>query len=170
MSAPLQPLRPRGSNYGKPRDTEDPFGDVGTAQDYLREGVRGYGESLKPAILQDIGSTLGDLNSIGGLRSGGASVALGDLGTKYGAQIGAYAARATEHGLDAGLEAHRQRFAEAEAKRRRKAALLGAIGSVLGAGVSLIPGLGFAGKAAGAIAGGAGGGTRVDDPNQGGYA
>jgi hypothetical protein len=93
-------------------------------------------------------------------------VALGDIATKYGQQVGAYASEATGRGLEYGLAAHRQRFEEAEAKRRRKAGLLGAIGAVLGAGVSLIPGLGFASKAAGAVAGGGDRGTTINDPTR----
>lgn len=121
---------------------DDIFGDVGTAQDYLREGTTAYGASLQPAILKEIGSTLGGLNSIGGLRSGGVPVALGEIGQKYADIIGQHAAQSTERGLEYGLEAHKQRFAEAEAKRRRKAGLLHAIGSVLGAGLGA--GIGFA--------------------------
>jgi hypothetical protein len=138
MSAPLQPLRPRGKFTAGPED--DVWSDVGTAQGYLERGVQGYGESLRPQLLQDVGSTLGGLNAIGGLRSGGVPVALGDISGKYGAQIGAYAKQASAEGVQAGLEAHRQRFEEAEAKRRRKAALLGAIGSVLGAGIGFAAG------------------------------
>lgn len=121
-----------------PVNQDDPFAYVPEAQDYLRESVKGYGEQLQPDILKEIGSTLGDLNSIGGLRSGGAEVALGDIGQKYAGMIGAYAKQATSAGLDAGLRAKRQKFTEEEAKRTRKAAMARAVGAVLGAGIGFL--------------------------------
>ncbi len=143
------------------RKPDDPFSYVPEAQDYLREGVRGYGEMLQPEILRDIGTTLGDLNAAGGLRSGGVTVALGDVGQKYASMIGAYAKQASAGGLEAGLAARRQAFAEQEAKRKRKSGLLKSIGSVLGAGVGF---LASGGNPAGAIAGAkAGGGLGGSD-------
>ena len=138
------------------------------AQDYLREGVEGYGEALKPELLREIGSTLGGLNEIGGLRSGGVPVALGDVAGKYGAAIGAYAKQATQYGLEGGLAARRQKFTEDEARRRRKSGLLKAIGSVLGAGIGFFASGGNpVGAAAGFKAGGGlGGGGGYDDEPQ----
>jgi hypothetical protein len=132
MGTALVPTKPRVPATGSP------FSDVPEAQDYLRESVQGYGEQLQPAILKDIGTTLGSLNEAGGLRSGGVTVALGDVGQKYASMIGAYAKQASGAGLEAGLEARKQRFAEEEARRARKHSLLKAIGSVLGAGVGFI--------------------------------
>lgn len=130
----------------------DPFSYVPEAQDLLRESVTGFGEQLQPAILKDIGSTLGGLNEIGGLRSGGTKVALQDIAGKYGAMVGAYAKEATGAGLSAGLEARRQKFAEDQARAARRAGLMKAIGSVLGAGVGFFA-AGPGGAAAGAKAG-----------------
>lgn len=145
----------------------DPFADVPAAQDYLREGVQGFGDALQPSILRDIGTTLGNMNAIGGLRSGATKVALADVAGKYGAQVGAYAKQATAGGLEAGLAARRQSFQEDQAKRARKAALLKAVGSVLGAGVGFLA-AGPPGAAAGSAAGGkfgdaAGGANSVAD-------
>lgn len=128
------------------------FSDVPEAQQYLREGVEGYGEMLKPELMRQVGTALGGLNEIGGLRSGGTTVALGEIGERYGAQVGAYAKQATEAGVGYGLEARKQRFAESEARRRRRSGLLRAIGATLGAAVGF-----FAGGPAGAVAGIAGG-------------
>lgn len=147
---------------GKPALNPDPYSDVPEAQNYLREGVEGFGEQLRPHILKDIGDTLGGLNSIGGLRSGGTEVALGDITEKYAAQVGAFAKEATAGGLSAGLEARRQRFREDQAKQARKAGLMKAIGSVLGAGIGFlaagppgaVAGAGVGGKAAGDLSGG----------------
>ena len=145
----------------------DPFRDVERAQDFTREGVIASGELLRPEILGRIGDTLGGLNEIGALRSGGTRVALGEINREFTDRIGNIASRATLGALDSGLRAGGLRlgdrdldFREAEAKRKRKAALLGAIGSVVGAGIGFAVG-GPPGAAAGAAVGGrAGGGGR----------
>ena len=134
----------------------DPYSDVERAQELLREGVTGYGEQLRPGLLREIGTTLGGLNEIGALRSGAVPVELGNISERYGQQVGAYAKQATMGGVEFGLQARRQRFEEQEAKRRRKAGLLKSIGSVIGAGIGFIPGIGGAAKAATAAAGGSG--------------
>lgn len=153
MGTALTPRRPPGP--------DDPFSYVPEAQDLMRESVQGYGEQLQPAILKDIGTTLGGLNEAGALRSGGATVALGDVASKYGAMIGAYAKEATGAGVSAGLEARKQKFAENQAKAARKAGLLKAIGSVLGAGVGFLA-AGPPGAVAGAKVGGDVAGNGVD--------
>lgn len=113
----------------------DPYADVGRAQELARQGVEGYGETLKPQMLREIGTALGGLNEIGALRSGGAEVALNDIGTNYSQMIGSYAKQASGDAIGYGLQAHRQRFDEEEAAQARKAATLRSIGSVLGAGI-----------------------------------
>ena len=147
------------------RRQDSPFSYVPEAQDYLREGVQGFGEALQPAILKDIGTTLGGLNEMGALRSGGVQVALGDIGQKYADIVGAHAKQATQYGLEAGLGARRQAFEESEAKRKRKHGLLKAIGSVLGAGIGFVA---SGGNPLGAVAGsrlggGLGGGQEASD-------
>lgn len=151
-----------GTAVARRPNPNSPFSYVPEAQDYLREGVQGFGEALQPAILKDIGTTLGGLNEIGGLRSGGVTVALGDIGQKYADIIGAHAKQATQYGLEAGLGARKQAFAESEAKRARKHGLLKAIGSVLGAGVGFLAS-GPAGVVPGAKIGGAIGGPGASD-------
>jgi hypothetical protein len=106
--------------------------------DYAREGVEGYGETLRPGLLRDIGTTLGGLNEIGALRSGAVPVHLAEIGERYGAQVGAYGKMAASDAVRTGLEANRLRFEQDEAKRRRKAGLLSAIGNVLGAGLGFL--------------------------------
>lgn len=153
-------LVPRqGSRVGP--DPNSPFSYVPEAQDYLKQSVEGYGESLQPSILKDVGTALGDLNQAGALRSGGSTVALGDIASKYGAMVGAYAKQATSEGLSAGLAARRQKFAEDEAARARKFALLKAVGSVLGAGIGFFA---SGGNPLGAVSGAkAGGGAGAVD-------
>ncbi len=140
--------------------TFDPFKDVKRAQDFTREGVIASGELLRPELLERIGDTLGGLNEIGALRSGGTKVALEGINREFTDRFGQIASRATLGALDAGIGAGGLRlqsrgldFQEEEAKRRRKAALLGAIGSVVGAGIGFAVG-GPPGAAVGASAGG----------------
>ncbi|KKM73815.1 hypothetical protein LCGC14_1406610 [marine sediment metagenome] len=122
--------------------TFDPFRDVERAQDFTREGVIASGELLRPELLTRIGDTLGGLNEIGALRSGGTKVALEGINREFTDRFGQIASRATLGALNTGIAAgglrlgdRRQNFEEEEAKRRRKSALLGAIGSVVGAGI-----------------------------------
>lgn len=126
MTAPMAPAKAKPGSQ---------FDQVGEAQQYAREGVIGYGETLKPELLRQIGTTLGGLNDIGGLRGGGTKVALEDISTDYGNQVGAYAKMASGQALDAGLRAHEQKFREAEAARARRGMLMRAIGSALGMGL-----------------------------------
>ncbi len=130
-----------------PRRTFDPFRDVQRAQDFTREGVIASGELLRPELLERIGDTLGGLNEIGALRSGGTKVALEGVSREFTDRFGQIASRATLGALNTGIGAGGLRlqsrgldFQEEEAKRRRKSALLGAIGSIVGAGIGFIPG------------------------------
>lgn len=141
------------------RNRPDPFKDVERAQDFTREGVKAHAELLRPELLGRIGDTLGGLNSIGALRSGGTEVALGDLSRDFTDRIGSIASAATLNagslGLGVGdlrlrregLDVERERI-----KSQRKAALLGAIGSVVGAGIGFAVG-GPPGAAIGGAAG-----------------
>ena len=134
----------------------DPFADVGRAQDLTREGVIAQGELLRPELLGRIGDTLGGLNSIGALRSGGTKVALDDVSRDFTDRIGNIASASTLGAIGQGLQAgglrqsnRAQDFQEDEARRRRRSSLLGAIGKVVGAGVGFAVG-GPPGAAAGA--------------------
>jgi hypothetical protein len=143
-----------------PRRTFDPFRDVPRAQDFTREGIIASGELLRPELLERIGDTLGGLNQIGALRSGGTKVALEGINREFTDRFGRIASRATLGALDTGISAGGLRlrsrgldFQEEEARRRRKSALLGAIGSVVGAGIGFAVG-GPPGAVAGATVGG----------------
>lgn len=136
----------------------DPFRDVERAQTFAREGVEAFGEQLRPALLGEIGSTLGGLNRAGALRSGATNVALRDISQRFGEQIGTFASTASLGALGQGLGAgqlrlagRQQRFAEDEARSARRSALLRSIGSVLGAGIGFAVG-GPPGAAAGSQA------------------
>jgi len=131
----------------------DPLGYVPQAQKLAQTGVEGYGQSLLPGLKKQIGTTLGDLNSVGALRSGAVPVALGDIADRYGQQIGAYSKMAAGESIGAGLGASEQELMKQQMDQRNKSSLLGAIGGALGSG------LGFASKfikpAAAAATGGA---------------
>lgn len=126
----------------------DPFQDVPRAQQLASEGVKGYGETLQPYLMRQIGTALGGLNSIGALRSGGATQAVRDISTDYTNQIGSYAKQAAGEALSAGQQATELRYRRDEARANRRASLFSAIGGVLGAGIGFI-----AGGPAGAVAG-----------------
>lgn len=139
---------------------EDPFADVATAQNFAREGVQGYGDSLQPQLRRTIGSAIGGLNAIGGLRSGGTVQALNDISSDYGSQIGAFAQQATLGAMNTGLGANAERrqnqmfrFQQDEARRARQGSVLRTIGGVLGAGIGFAVG-GPKGALTGATQGG----------------
>lgn len=163
MGAMIQKYAP-DSPAAKRMQPFDPFADVERAQDLASEGVNAIGEQLRPQLMKDIGDTLGGLNSIGALRSGGTTVAMRDLTQTYADRIGTAAQAATLGAVNTGMQAGGMRLQdrqirnqEDEARRAREAALWRSIGTVLGAGVGFAVG-GPAGAAAGASAGSAIGG------------
>jgi hypothetical protein len=167
---PDQSERPSGSDQFERPSGFDPLADVGAAQDFTREGVIASGELLRPELMSRIGDTLGGLNAIGALRSGGTRVALGEVNREFTDRIGNIASRATLGALGTGVQAGGLRlrdrdlqFREEEAKRARKFALLKAIGGVVGAGIGFA--LGPLGAVAGAGGGGGGGGGGGIDPS-----
>lgn len=139
----------------------DPFADVSRAQDLTREGVQAHAELLRPELLARIGDTLGGLNSIGALRSGGTKVALDDVSRDFTDRIGAISSAATTGAIGAGLDASSLRLQKSgqdiereRIKAQKKSALLSAIGGVVGAGTGFM-----VGGPAGAVAGGKIGGS-----------
>lgn len=116
------------------------WGDIDAGQESMRGAVEGYGEILKPGLMQQIGTALGGLNSIGALRSGATVTALNDIGTSYAQQVGAYASQTAAQGASIGLEARDRITAAKRARDARRSALLGSIGSVLGAGIGFVVG------------------------------
>ena len=132
--------------------TRDPLGFVPKAQQLAQTGVEGAGAAAAPYLQRQIGTALGNLNSIGALRSGAVPVAMGDIATDYGREIGAYGKMAAGESLGAGLAANEQDLMRQEMDRRRKASLLGAIGTALGTGLGFIPGIGAAAKVAQKVA------------------
>jgi hypothetical protein len=146
--------------YGPAKPAYDPWADVQKAQDYTKQSVTANAELLRPELLGRIGDTLGGLNSIGALRSGGTRVALGDLNREFTDRIGNIASAATLQGANIGLGVGGQRlqsrsldFQQEQIKAQRRSALLGAIGNIVGAGIGFAVG-GPPGAVAGATVGG----------------
>jgi hypothetical protein len=128
------------------------WGEVDRGIATLDTAVKGYGELLKPELMQQIGSALGGLNGIGALRSGASQVALNDIGTNYSDRVGSYAATTASQGADLGLNVKNYLQNAKNQRDQKRAALLGSIGSVLGAGIGFLAGP--AGAALGADAAG----------------
>jgi len=116
-----------------------PGGNVEQAQKAAQKGVEGFGQAAQPYLSRQIGTALGNLNSTGALRSGAVPVALGDIATDYGREVGGFAKMAGGEALNAGLGASELDLERQRMEQQRKSSLLGAIGGLLGTG------LGFAG-------------------------
>lgn len=125
MAAPSSPYDPMNLDS-----------NIGKFQGALAGGVEGYADIAGQDFRKAVGNTLGDLNSIGALRSGATVTSLNDLTTNYGRQIGDYAKMASAEGARMGQEEYdanieRKYRSDAE-KRARRQSLLGSIGTVLG--------------------------------------
>ena len=130
---------------------------VGQFQNFAREGVQGYGDIAGQDFRKNVGEMLGNLNSIGALRSGGVTSGLNDLTTNYGRQIGDYAKMATQAAIGQGQEqAQRERelaYRQAAEARARRQSTLGTIGKIVGGVGGLLPGGSLIGKAAKVLGG-----------------
>jgi hypothetical protein len=94
-SGPGGPSAPGGGGNGGGPQSFDQY------RDSLGGAVDAYGRQVGRQFHQNVGKMLGDLNSIGGLRSGGVQTGMRDLSDAYGQQIGDYAAQTAGHALDA---------------------------------------------------------------------
>jgi hypothetical protein len=118
--------------------------------------VKGYGDMAGEDMTRNIGLMLGDLNGIGGLRSGGVQAGIDQAAKEYGRQIGDYSkmtatesTKMAQEENDLQIErAWRSKMynaAKAASQRRGLGKLLGGIaGGVIGF---------FAGGPAGAVSG-----------------
>lgn len=147
------------------QQTDSPYRDVPEAQRLLREGTVAQAELMRPELLGRIGDTLGGLNQIGALRSGGTAVALRDLNRDFTDRIGLFASRSTMGALESGLGAQRIRNEQEQIAAQRRSALLSAIGNVVGAGIGFAiggpPGALAGAQVGGSVGGGGGGGGRT---------
>lgn len=127
-------------------------GNVQPFQDAMREGVQGYGNMLGEDLRKQIGVQLGDLNSIGALRSGAVQTGVNDATAAYGRQIGNYASQATgqavgmaqqenDNQIERGFRDRQYNDAKKASKRRGIGQLLGgAAGMLLGPAVGAVGG------------------------------
>lgn len=136
--------------------------NVGKFQGYAREGVEGYGAMLGEDFTKSVGGMLGDLNSIGALRSGGVVSGMNDLTTNYARQIGNVAKTATldatsmgQSEYDANIE---RKYRDDAEKRARRGGFLRGVGTLLGGAGGFMIG-GPAGAMAGAKIGGSAAGS-----------
>lgn len=150
----------RTTNVNAAQTPYDPMSlssNVGQFQGFAREGVEGYGTMLGEDFSKSVGSMLGDLNSIGALRSGGVVSGMNDLTTNYARQVGNVAKTATLDAVGMGqseYDANVERKYRADAeKRARRGGFLRGVGTLLGGAAGTI--LGPAGTAIGAKLGSA---------------
>jgi hypothetical protein len=139
-------------------------GDVNYFQNANASAVKGYGDMVGEDFKAQIGAMLGNLNSIGALRSGGVQAGLDMASAKYGKMIGDYASMTAVESSKQGQEENnaqiertfRLKQYQDKMKASKKGAAAG-IGSVIGGIVgSFVP---VIGTAIGAAAGGAIGGA-----------
>lgn len=116
---------------------------VAKFQGFAREGVKGYSDIASQDFTKNVGNLLGDLNGIGGLRSGAVVQGVNDLTTNFARQIGDYSSMATQGAISGAQteydrEIERKKRDEADARARRGSFLHG-VGTLLGGALSLVP-------------------------------
>lgn len=115
-------------------------------QGAAREGVNAMGQQSAGDFRKAIGGYLGNLNSIGALRSGAAQTGADDIMDTYSRNFANAASRATLDAIGYGHSAAEAQWgrqeAAAERKNKRRIGTIGAIGTLLGAGIGLAGGRG----------------------------
>lgn len=138
------------SNYYSKKGTPGLLGGYFDAfKNGLQGAAQGYADIAGQDFKQQVGSMLGDLNSIGALRSGGVQAGINQAMTTYGRQVGDYsnqlatqAAQLAQTENDNNIE---RQFRDQQYGDAKKAAHKSAIGNILGGlggAVSVIPGIG----------------------------
>jgi hypothetical protein len=116
---------------------------VGQFQDWAREGVQGFGNQVGRQLQREIGAFLGNLNGMGALRSGGVQAGMRDIMSGYGETVGNFAQQATLGAIGMGQEEKdresERKFRGKQLDAQKRASRNAAIGSLLGAGASLMP-------------------------------
>lgn len=147
------------SRAPSPRNEEDDF-----FRQYQRfygagkNAVQGYSNLALSDFTKSVGKTLGDLNSIGALRSGAVPTAMGNLTEQYARTIGDYALQASSGAMENAL-GYRRDVQQYEDERRRssRAGLFGTIGQLLGKGIGVAREFVDRGSTAGKVLKGIGG-------------
>lgn len=125
--------KPR-ADFDRNQRVEDSY-----VQRYLSYGqgaADAFGNEVGYDLNREIGSILGGLNQIGGLRSGSPQAAINYAMTQYGRSVGDRAAQYASDFIDLGLGAHENFVARNERdrdyKNARKASKLQQIGGAIG--------------------------------------
>lgn len=115
----------------------------------LKGAAQGYADLAGQDFKQQIGTMLGNLNSIGALRSGGVQAGLNQAMTTYGRQVGDYsnqlatqAAQLAQNENDMNIERQFRGQQYGDAKRAAHKSAIGKLLGGLGGAASVIPGIG----------------------------
>lgn len=146
-SAP-HPALPASGVGAQPQQTLGSDPGLAPAVNYFQSAdaaaVQGYGDIAAQDFTKQVGQMLGNLNSIGALRSGGVEAGINDAMTKYGRQIGDYASMTATTAAGQGQEENaaqiERNFRQQQLDAANRNSVFGDIGQLLGAG------LGFASK------------------------
>lgn len=129
--------------------------------DALGGAVEGYGNIAAKQLRREVGTFLGNLNSIGGLRSGSVQAGLDQLTQGYADQIGNYAMQLAPQGLQLAQNendlqterAFRERQYRDAQKASHRRTLGKLLGGALGGALSFVPGAGKVLEGAKTVAG-----------------
>lgn len=113
-------------------------------QDAAREGVTAVGRRSAGDFRKAIGGYLGNLNSIGALRSGAVQTGADEIMDTYSRNFANAASEATMNAIGYGHSAAESQWGREEAKAERKQAnkssIWGGVGTLLGAGIGMFGG------------------------------
>jgi hypothetical protein len=104
--APAPQTQRRGPTRMRARSAAatDPRGQSALAADELRGSTEAYARGAQMNFQRDVGSLLGNLNALGGIRTGGVQAGVRDLASTYGEQIGLQAAQTAGEAARLGTE------------------------------------------------------------------
>jgi hypothetical protein len=128
--------------HGEVFDRGNENSAVNFYQNAAREGVNAIGQGLAFDFRRELGTYLGGLNSTGALRSGAVESGANDIMRTYADRVGSAASQATLGAIGYGAQTSKDELARQQAaadrKQAQKSSTMGAVGSLLGAGVGLM--------------------------------
>lgn len=111
MTAPVMPSpsarggAKRGFMQGANANSTDIGEQVNRFQQGMQGAVNAYAEGARESFQQDVGSLLGNMNAIGGLRSGGVQAGTRQLARTFSTNVGREAAQTAGQAAELGLRA-----------------------------------------------------------------
>lgn len=112
-AGPRKPTRTRRPGNFDPKDIN---AQTQQAAEGLRAGTEGFARGAQINFGRDVGALLGNLNALGGIRTGGIKTGVQEIGRQYGEQIGIQAAQTA---VEAGRQgAQRAQFVQADETQR----------------------------------------------------